>query len=193
MVSRGRFLRRVVQERRGPFMILGLLLAINLVVYGAVVLPLARRVATVEDRDRAADRLLKEARAEHDKATRTLRSQEVVSRDLTRFYNEVLPQNWSDARRMTYLRLQQLAADSHLQFEEYKNEQEQEKGSSLTRVNIDLVLRGTYDAVRAFVYKLDTSPEFVVIDDIGLAEGADTADVLELTLKLSTYFRSAPQ
>lgn len=192
-MSKDRVVRRVMQERRKPIMTLGLLLLVNLVVYGAVVIPLSRSVANVEGRDRDADRLLQEARADHERAAKTLSSQEVVSRDLAHFYNEVLPQNYSDARRMTYLRLQQVARESNLEFEQYNSEQEQEKGSSLTRVNIELSLRGTYDAVRTFVYKLDTSPEFVVIDDIGLAEGSDSSGVLELALKLSTYFRSATQ
>jgi len=184
-------IRRVLQERRTPLLTLGLLLLVNLVVYGAVVIPLSRSVTNVADRDREADRLLREARAERDKATNTLRSQEVVSRDLTHFYAEVLPQSWSDARRMTYLRLQQVARESNLEFEQYKSEPEQEKGSSLMRVNVEFVLRGTYSAVRTFVHKLDVAPEFVVIDDIGLAEGSDSGAELVLTLQLSTYFRPA--
>lgn len=183
----------MMQEHRRPLVILGVLLLINVVVYGAVVIPLSRSVASIEDRDRAADSALRAARAEYDRATSTLKSQEVVSRDLTHFYNEVLPRSWSDARRMTYLRLQQVARESNLEFEQYKSEPEQEKGSSLTRVNVELILRGPYEAVRAFVHRLDTSPEFVVIDDIGLAEGSDSGGVLVLTLQLSTYFRPVVQ
>jgi Tfp pilus assembly protein PilO len=178
----------MLQEHRRPVFALGALLLLNLAVYGAVVVPLSRSVASIEDRDRAADRELREARAEYERASSTLKSQEVVSRDLERFYDDVLPRSWSDARRMTYLRLQQVARDSDLVFQEYKGEPEQEKGSSLTRVNVELILRGTYEAVREFVYRLDTSPEFVVIDDIGIAEGADSG-MLVLTLQLSTYYR----
>ena len=192
-MSRGGVLRRMMQEHRKPILTLGILLLVNLVAYGAVVIPLSRSVASIEDRDRAADSELRAARAEYDRATSTLKSQEVVSRDLTHFYNDVLPKSWSDARRMTYLRLQQVARESNLEFEQYKSEPDQEKGSSLTRVNVELVLRGTYSAVREFVHKLDTSPEFVVIDDIGLAEGSDAGGVLVLTLQLSTYFRPAVQ
>lgn len=183
--------RRVLAERRRFAISLGLLLVANVVVYGVAVYPLSQRVANIEQRDRTAERSLRAAKADYAGARNTLTGKERAAAELATFYKDVLPQSWSDARRMTHLRLQQLARESNLDFERYTSEPVQEKGSSLTRVKIELVLRGKYDAVRAFVYKLDTSPEFVVIDDIGLAEGSDSSGVLVLTLQLSTYFRLA--
>jgi Tfp pilus assembly protein PilO len=191
-VSSGSVFRRIAGDQRRPLIILGVLLALNAGVYGAVVVPLSRSVATVEDRNREARRALQAARAEYEREASTLKGQEMMGKDLARFYGDVLPQSWSDARRMTYLRVQQIARESKLEFEQFKSEPKQEEGSELTRVNIEFVLRGAYDAVRSFIHTLDTSPEFVVIDDIGLAEeGAESGGVLVLTLQLSTYLRPA--
>ena len=47
--------------------------------------------------------------------------------------------------------------------------------------------------IRSFVHALETAPEFVVIDNVQLAEEGDTGEGLELTLALSTFFRSTEQ
>jgi hypothetical protein len=44
--------------------------------------------------------------------------------------------------------------------------------------------------MRDFIYQLETAPEFVVIDNVQLAEGADRDGSLVVTLDLSTYFRN---
>jgi hypothetical protein len=54
-----------------------------------------------------------------------------------------------------------------------------------------MVLAGTYAEMRDFIYQLETAPEFVVIDNIQLAEGTETTGSLVVTLDLSTYFRVA--
>jgi Tfp pilus assembly protein PilO len=52
------------------------------------------------------------------------------------------------------------------------------------------MLSGTYADMRAFIHQLETAPEFVVIDNVELTEGAE-GGVLGLTLELSTYYRNA--
>jgi hypothetical protein len=44
--------------------------------------------------------------------------------------------------------------------------------------------------MRAFIHALETAPEFVVIDNIELGQGADGGP-LSVTLQLSTYYRDA--
>jgi hypothetical protein len=51
-----------------------------------------------------------------------------------------------------------------------------------------MVLTGTYSDVRAFIHQLETAPEFVVVDNIELGQGADGGP-LGVTLHLSTYYR----
>jgi len=105
----------------------------------------------------------------------------------------VLPRDLAGARRLTYLRLAQLARESDLEYRRATYAPVVESGSTLTRLQIQLILEGTYPDMRAFIYQLETSREFVVIDNVQLAEGADDGGSLVVTLDLSTYFREMPQ
>jgi hypothetical protein len=53
-------------------------------------------------------------------------------------------------------------------------------------------LAGSYMDVRNFIHEIESSPEFVVIDSVGLTQGSQNDDPLRLTLQLSTYFRTEP-
>ena len=64
------------------------------------------------------------------------------------------------------------------------------RDSSLEQFTYSLTLSGSYDDIRGFIYALETAPEFVVIDNIVLAEGTDTNAPLSLSVELSTYYRA---
>jgi len=183
--------RRAVAEHRRLVMGLGIALAVNLLAYALVVYPLSERVANVAQRELAAEQALAAAQAEHAAASGTLTGKSRASAELTTFYADVLPQSLSGARRLTYLRLAQLARDADLNYQRATYEPVVEIDSTLTRLQIQLVLSGTYANMRDFIYQLETAPEFVVIDNVQLAEGADGGGSLVVTLDLSTYFRSA--
>ena len=101
----------------------------------------------------------------------------------------MLPRDLSGARRLTYLRLAQLARESNLSFESGTYTPTDQRGSTLTRLTIVLGLAGTYADIRTFIHALETSPDVVVIDNVELAEGAEGAN-LAVTLELSTYYRN---
>jgi Tfp pilus assembly protein PilO len=183
--------RRAVAEHRRLVMGLGIGLAVNLLAYALVVYPLSERVANVAQREQAAEEALAAARAEHAAASGTLTGKSRASAELTTFYADILPQSLSGARRLTYLRLAQLARDADLSYQRATYEPVVETDSTLTRLQIQLVLSGTYANMRDFIFQLETAPEFVVIDNVQLAEGADGSGSLVVTLDLSTYFRSA--
>jgi len=63
-----------------------------------------------------------------------------------------------------------------------------ESGSTLTRLQIQMVLEGTYADMRAFIYQLETSPEFVVIDNVQLAEGAEGGAGMSTLLACAVCF-----
>ena len=48
--------------------------------------------------------------------------------------------------------------------------------------------QGDYESFRQFIFALESAPEFVIIDDVTLAQ-SDASKPLTLTLELSTYFR----
>ena len=52
-----------------------------------------------------------------------------------------------------------------------------------------MVLEGDYDSVRRFIYELETTPAFVIIDNVTLAQGEPDRP-LALSLELSAYFRT---
>lgn len=182
-------LRRVLAEHRRLVIGLTIALVANILVYAFVVYPLAQRVANVEQRDLAAEQALAAATTDHAQASGTLTGKDRASAELTTFYTEVLPQDLTGARRLTYRRLTQLADDAGLAYERGSAEPTTERDSTLTRLKIQIVLSGSWDDVRTFIYQLETAPEFVVIDNVELTEAAAGGDGLVVTLDLSTYYR----
>ena len=181
--------RRVLAEHRRIVIPLSVALVVNVLAYGLIVYPLSQRVANVTQRDLAAEQALAQAKADYGQASGTLTGKARASTALTTFYNDVLPRDLSGARRLTYLRLAQLARESNLRFESGSYKPTDERGSTLTRLKIELVLAGTYADIRTFIHALESSPEFVVIDNVELAEGAEGGN-LAVTLELSTYYRN---
>ena len=182
-------LRRAAAEHRRLLMALGVAVAVNALAYALLVYPLSQRVANVEQRDRAAEQALAQGRAEHARASGALTGKAQASAELATFYKDVLPQDLAGARRLTYLRLARLARESNLQYERASYDPRVESGSTLTRLQIQMVLSGAYADMREFMYQLESAPEFVVIDNVQLAEGGDGAGSLVVTLDLSTYYR----
>ena len=184
--------RRAVAEHRRLIIGLGVAVLINVGLYAFVVAPLANRVANVAERDRTSEQELARARAEQGEASGVLTGKSRASAELTTFYSEVLPRDLTGARRLTYLRLAQLARESDLEYRRATYAPVVERDSTLTRLQIQMVLEGTYANMRAFIYQLETSPEFVVIDNVQLAEGANGGSLV-VTLDLSTYYRNVTQ
>lgn len=181
--------RRAVAEHRRLVLGLGVAVVLNLVLYAVVIYPLSQRVANMAQRDQAAEAALAQAQAEYKRAAGTLTGKSQAAAELATFYKDVLPQDLAGARRLTYLRLARLARDSNLDYRRATYAPIVETGSTLTRLQIQLVLSGAYPDMRNFIYQLETAPEFVVIDNVHLAEGADDSGSLVVTLDLSTYYR----
>ena len=180
--------RRVMRERRLVVVPLLVALAVNVVLYAGVVYPLSQRVANIEERDRNAEENLLAAQRDHAQAAGTLEGRDRAATELAAFYSNVLPTDLSGARRLTHLRLAQLARESNLKFIRASFEPVAERNRTLTRLQIEMALSGTYDDMRDFIRDLETSDDFVVIDNLELGEGADGGP-LSVTVRLSTYYR----
>ncbi len=100
----------------------------------------------------------------------------------------MLPSDLAGARRLTQLRLAQLARESKLKFIRATFEPVAPRSRTLTQLKIEMALAGAYTDMRAFLHELEAAPEFVVIDNIELGQGADGGP-LGVTLHLSTYYR----
>jgi Tfp pilus assembly protein PilO len=187
-VQGGTLTQRVLREHRRFVVPLAVALGVNVVAYGAVVYPLSQRVANIEQRDRTAEQQLLSAQRDHGQAAGTLTGKDRAAAELATFYKDVLPSDLAGARRLTQLRLAQLARESNLKFVRATFEPVNETKRTLTQLKIEMVLSGTYGDVRAFIHQLETAPEFVVVDNIELGQGAE-GGALSVTLHLSTYYR----
>ena len=184
--------RRVLAEHRRVVVPLAIGLLVNVLVYALFVYPLAQRVANVEQRNQAAGRSLTAAQAEFAQANGTLTGKDRASTELATFYKDVLPTDLSAARRLTQLRLRQLARQSDLRFDRDRYEELDVRDSTLRRLKITMILTGSYEDMRTFIYQLETSEEFVIIDNVELAGSTtETTGAQVVTLELSTYFRDA--
>jgi Tfp pilus assembly protein PilO len=183
--------RRVVREHRRILVPLAILFVSDVVAYAFVIYPLAERVANIEQREQAAARELAAAQREHGLAAGTLGGKDRAARELERFYADVLPRDLPTARRLTYVRLPQLAGQFDVVFDRRTNEQQDEQpGSALIPLRTQVELAGRYNDVRSFIHQLESSPEFVVIDNITLSEEEEDTGLLQLKLDLSTYYKA---
>jgi hypothetical protein len=130
-----------------------------------------------------------QAQADLNAAVATKAGQERATQQLARFYDAVLPQGADGARRITYRRLATLADESNLDYDRRTIQIKHERDSLLDHVDMTMVLEGDYRDVRRFIHKIETAPEFVVIQDISLVQGQKNAP-LTLTLQLSTYYKA---
>jgi Tfp pilus assembly protein PilO len=185
---------RIVREHRRILTILGAGLLLNILAYAIGVYPLSQRVANVEQRNSSAMRTLQAARKEHGSAAGTLAGKDRATTELSTFYTSVLPRDLANARRLTHLRIARLAREHGLTWARATSEPvPPERNSTLTRLKTDVSLTGSYGQIRRFIHALDTAPEFVVIDNVQLAESRDSGEGVQLTLALSTFYRATGQ
>lgn len=180
---------RVIADHRRWLVPVGIVLAINVIVLLAVVLPLRRAVQTGAARADASAAALRVAIADLKEAEATRDGQTQASADLVRFYAEVLPSDFAIARRMTILKMAQLARSHDVGFQSGAATTETLRDSALERLHVNYSLTGDWDDIRQLIYEIETGPDFIVIDNVQLAEGSQTDAPLSLSLELSTYYR----
>ena len=185
-------LSRVLREHRAALVPLGVALAINLVALIALVLPLSQRVAANEQRTEAAERQRMAAEAEFKRAEMLQRAQAQATEDLETFYAQVLPSSVAAARRILNLRLHQKAREHGVSYQGSDTTEETVRDSTLLRLGTAVRLSGEYEDIRAFIHDLETSPDFVVIDNVKLAAAAEASSLLSVSLQVSTYYRTPP-
>ena len=184
-------LKRILIEKRLLVLPLVAGLVINAFVYAGVVYPLAVKSADAKAHAEAAASALKAAEADRASAGELVSGKARAEQELATFYSKVVPADLPAASRVTYARLPQLARNANVRYNAGTFEiARDEKHARLGRLSIKLILQGDYENLRRFIYDLETSPEFVIIDDVILVQ-ADTSMPLTLTLELSTYYRTS--
>ena len=185
-------LSRVARDYRAWIIPLVLALVVNAAVLLLVVVPLSTSADASERRAATAAATLKAAQSDLKAAEQTRDGSAQAATDLQRFYGEVLPSDVAAARRITHLKLSQLAREHDVTFQRSSASPEEVRGSALARLRVSYALAGNYNDIRALIYGIETASDFLVIDNVVLGEGADEQAPLTLTLELSTYYRAAP-
>lgn len=187
--------RRIFAEHRRMIVAVGLLAAANLVGYLAVVYPLEARYTrtlTRVERSRAA---LGAATLEERNATAAVHAKRQADRDLAQFYSVVLPRSESEARRLTYRRMAEMARSHRLDFDRRTFSLEAESDSRLDRLTMTMTVSGSYQDIRRFLHELETTPAFLVIRGLALEQPDIDVGPVEMRMELATYVdrnRGAP-
>ncbi|MEZ5285474.1 MAG: hypothetical protein R2712_11855 [Vicinamibacterales bacterium] len=185
-------LSRVTSDYRSWIVVLGVALAANLAVLVFVIVPMFSAADAADQRAAAATESLAAARAELAAAEQTRDGSAQAAKDLERFYQEVLPADVASARRVTHLKLSQMAREHDVAFQRSSASPEEIRESALRRLRVTYALVGDYEDVRALIFDIETAPDFLVIDNVFLAEGSEPRGPLTLTLDLSTYYLATP-
>jgi Tfp pilus assembly protein PilO len=189
---RGPLLRRAAREQRTWLMTIGALLLLNLVVYLAVIRPLSQRVSSVTERTQTAETELANARLAQMRAKAALTGKSEAATKLDSFYHEVLPADFSAARRLFFPWVEQVARNVGLEATSSSVDVATDRDRQLTQFSIQMQLTGSYAAIREFIHRLERAPRFVVIDRVTLQE--DPAEnALSLKLELSTFYKGSAQ
>jgi Tfp pilus assembly protein PilO len=187
-------LQRVLAEKRRLVVPLALFALANVVLYAVVVFPLSHQVAGAEAEATLQHQQLNAARFDLKSAKAIVTDKAQADAALQKFYKEVLPGDQGTARRLTYTRLAELAHQANVKLEHGTNSVTREKGSTLARLVTTYTLTGDYRNVRKFIYAIETAPEFIVIENIGLQAAGEQPPQqsrgLGMTLEISTYFRA---
>ena len=183
-------LKRIIVEKRAIGIPLLIVLLANLFVYAAIVYPLMRRSAGASDRAAAAAAARQAAERDLAAARELVTGKGRAEEELATFYNKVLPSDVVTARRMTYAHPPAVARKTNVRYEAGSfNADIALKNPRIGRLQTRIALVGDWENMRRFIYELESSPEFIIIDGVSLAQG-EAGKPLALNLELSTYYRN---
>jgi hypothetical protein len=187
------------RERRVLLIVLGLILAANVVFFLTYRVQYKSRLDAMDDRLAQVQSELDNAKQARASAEQSLQAYKRVEHDV----QEVLDHHWStQPKRFTLLvaEVKRLAAASNAgQPKSYsfsKGETSDNtpgfvvKNIGAKEVGIGFTVDATYDQARRMINLLELSQQFIIIDQIALAAGEQNR--LTLNLHLKTLFRDEP-
>jgi len=182
--------RRILAEkRRYIYPLVGALL-LNIALLLVVVLPLSRKVQGGEQAAQQAAMAHAAANKDFQAARATVTGKSAADGELKKFYSAVLPTDMSQARR-TMFKVSELARNANLSLGRSSTKESQDRDSPLGKLTNDLTLTGQYRDIRQFIYDLETSPEFLVLEHVGLSsQGTEGGGALRMDVRVATYYRA---
>jgi hypothetical protein len=188
-------LKRIAAEKRAIVLPLALALVANILAYAFVVYPLGVKSAGAADRAAAAASQRQAAERDEAMARALVTGKARADEELNAFYEKVLPADMAAARLKVFPTLPALAQQHAVKWQESRfteDEKDQKdegvRSGRLAHLVIRAVLQGDYKNIRAYLYDLESSNVFVIIDGVTLLEGTNN-EPQTVTLDLSTYYR----
>jgi Tfp pilus assembly protein PilO len=183
-------MRRIVTENRRMVWIIAAGLIVNAALYVLIVRPLSLRVQTGQEQAGEATRELVNARRLDDSAKGTVTGKKQADEELLKFYRDVLPGDFSGARRML-LHVEQLATKANLTRSNAHFKPEPPTKGSLRKLTMTVNLSGEYSDIRKFIHELETAQEFLVLESVAVMQGQEGERKLNVTAEVATYYRGA--
>jgi len=183
-----KLLHRVLTEKRFAITAVVVAVVVDVALYALAVLPWSVALANAEQRASAASDALAAADQTLVIARTTVEGKLEADRELQTFYSEILPGGMSDARRITFARLEQAASRNNLVMERRSSSTEHDEESRLARLQMTMFLKGEYRDMRSFLSELESGDDFIVIEEISLSQDSAAENTEALTLGLATYF-----
>ena len=181
-------LQRILTEKRWAITVVTVSIVIDLALYALAVLPWSVAVTNARQRVVIANSSLTAAEQARAAAQTTVDGKREADQELQNFYKEILPTDLSEARGITFARLEQAASRNNLVMERRSSSTDHEAGSRLARLQMTMFLKGDYRDMRGFLSDLEASDDFIVIEEISLAQDNASENTEALTLGLATYF-----
>jgi Tfp pilus assembly protein PilO len=183
--------RRVFTEKRRLILPIAIALVVNLALFVIVLYPLSKKVAGSEQQSTAAASALNAAKRDYQAARATVAGKGQADQELQKFYMDVLPPDVSAARRITFLRMEQLAQQCNLRLERESSDPKPQRDSQLVKFTYRAALSGEYRNIRRFIHQLEIAPEFLVLENVELSQSEVENRGLNVNVEIATYYRTA--
>ena len=181
-------LRRIFVEKRLAITIVIVAVVVDIALYALVVFPWSVALTNARTRAEVAGTALIVAEQNLEMARATVDGKLEADRELQTFYREILPSDLSNARGITFARLEEAASLNNLLMERRSSSTDREEGSRLARLQMTMFLKGDYRDMRRFLFELETADDFIVIEEISLSQDDAAENTESLTLGLATYY-----
>jgi Tfp pilus assembly protein PilO len=181
--------RRIIAEKRSYVYPLAGALLLNAILLVVVVMPLSKKVQGGEAAAQQATTELNNARREYNNARGTVTGKDSADGELKKFYGAVLPADHSQARRILF-KLPEMATSANLSMASGSSAPSQGRDSPLGKITSDNRLTGQYRDIRKFIYDIETSPDFLILENVILSQGQNEGGPLVMNLRVATYYRA---
>ena len=183
-----KLMQRIFVEKRLAITIVIIAVVVDIALYALVVLPGSVALTNARQRAELASSGLVAAEQAFAMARTTVDGKLEADRELQNFYREILPSDLSDARGITFARLEEAASRNNLLMERRSSSTDHEEGSRLARLQMTMFLKGDYRDMRSFLSELEAADDFIVIEEISLSQDDAAENTESLTLGLATYY-----